>query len=299
MMWRVNQSMGRAGWPRLALCAALLLCAGACAASRPPDAAGPRSDEPPYPVLLMEDPARVEVTLAAWTKLTQEQGITQATVPELQPVTATIRSLPALPGGSLRLPKVGLDPSMSEEEIRRSLKIFIENASQLLGVEMQGQPPHLQRLSLVQRTDGADGTEKARYQQYPFRYPLRGGYGVLEISFTPDQRIQQISSTCITNVEGLQRALSGVSPVLTSAEEVARRITGRTLSYTDATGSQQTYTVLAGDEINARELVIYTRLRTGAPSALEFHLAWEVSIARAPERAVYLDAVTGEIIAAT
>lgn len=276
---------------RVALCLVLVLWMCACAASRPPDPAGPRPNEPPYPVLLVESEDRRATALAEWTTLTRDQGIMNAPAPELQPVTATLRSLPTLPD-PLYLPKVGEGTPMTEEETRESLRRFIGYASKLIGAEPR-------QLSLVLRTDLADGTKKAEYRQRPFqRYGLRGGYGVLEISFAPDRRILQITSTCIPEVDQLQRAGAGVRPTVT-ADQVRERIIGQTFSYTDAARSEQTRTVDKVDEITVRELVIFPRPRASDPSALEFHLAWEALVGPEPKRVIYLDAITGEIIATT
>lgn len=278
---------------RLALCLGLTLWTCACAATPAPDPAGPRPNEPPYPILLVETEERRAATLAAWTTLTHDQGIMDAPAPELQPVTATVRSLPALPV-PLYLPKVGEGTPMTEEETRESLRRFIGAASELIGAEPR-------QLSLTLRTDLADGTKKAEYRQRPFqRYALRDGYGRLEISFAPDRRILQLTSTCIPEVDQLQRTGTGVRPVVT-ADQVPQRLAGQTFSYTDAAGQQQSYTVAANDEITARELVVYPRPRASDPAALEFHLAWEAEVGAGTRPAVllaYLDAVTGEIIAA-
>ena len=288
MIRRVNYS----AWSRIAFCLWLIVGAGACAASRPVDPTGPRANEPPYPVLMVEDADRRETALGEWTTLVRDQGIMNAPAPELQPVTATLRSIPAL-STPLYLPKVGEGTPMTEEETRESLRRFIVYAHDLIGAEPR-------QLSLVLRTDLADGTKKAQYRQRPFRYAIRGGYGVLEITFTPDRRILQVTSTCIPEADQLQRAGAGVRPVVT-ADQVAQRISGQTVTYTDAARNSQTLTVNSSDEITARELVVYPRPRANDPSVLEFHLAWEVRISPANERAVYLiylDAVTGEIIAA-
>ena len=286
MLRRVNYS----AWSRIALCLSLTVWAGACAASRPPDPAGPRANEPPYPVLMVEDAERRETALGEWTTLARDQGVMNAPAPELQPVTATVRSIPTLPT-PLYLPKVGEGTPMTEEETRESLRRFILYAHDLIGAEPR-------QLSLVLRTDLADGTKKAQYRQRPFRYAIRGGYGVLEITFTPDRRILQVTSTCIPGADQLQRAGAGVRPVVT-ADQVAQRISGQPITYTDAAGNPQTLTIANTDEITARELVVYPRPRANDPSVLEFHLAWEALVGHEPRLFVYLDAVTGEIIGAT
>ena len=274
---------------RFALSVLLALGLSACAATPPPSATGPRPNEPPYPVLMTETNDRREAALTAWTKFTSEQGITNAPAPELQPVTATIRSLPTLTGGQLRLPQVGDTVPMNEEDTRESLRRFITSASPLLGAQQQ-------QLSLVQRVDAADGTQRALYEQRPFRFPLRGGYGKLEITFAPDRRVLQINSTCIPEIETLQRAGAGTRPKW-DAEKVITQTLGRTFTYRDSAGNPQTLTIAKDEELIARELVIYPIPRLSDPSILEFHLAWELTLKRATgSLSIYLDAVTDEII---
>jgi hypothetical protein len=275
---------------RVALCGLLILGLSACAATPPPNATGPRPNESPYPVLMTETTERREAALTAWTKFIGEQGITNVPAPELQPVTATIRSLPAFTGTNLYLPKVGDAVPMNEENTRESLRRFINSASPLLGAQQQ-------QLSLVQRVDAADGTQRALYEQRPFRYPFRGGYGKLEITFAPDRRVLQINSTCIPEIEQLRLAGAGTRP-RSDAEKVAAQITGQTLAYRDSSGNPQTLTVAKGEEVMVRELVIYPLPRLSDSSILEFHLTWEITVKRVPDSLnIYLDAVTEEIIA--
>lgn len=325
------------------LIAAFALGISACAGTtRPPDTAAPRASEPPYPVLLIASEDRSAAALAAWSALTKAQGITDAPAPELDPVTGAILKLPVLPAGAnLYLPKVGTQLPMSEEETRESLRRFIENETRLIAAT----PP---QLSLVNRADTNTQTKTARYEQRPFRYALRGNYGVLQIEFAPDGRLLQLSSTCIPETESLQRAGTGVRPRY-SAEETAKRLVGRSFALTNiaitgkpdggsgsSSGSgssissnsntnanvsvnsnlsvnsnnsgggnagasdQPGFTVGTGDEVQVRELVVYPRPRTTEPRALEFHLAWEITVARGADKyTVYLDAVTDEFIAAT
>lgn len=288
----INQEARHQGRLRFALCsAALALLTCACSALSPSvDPAGPRPNAPPYPVLLTEEESRREATLTAWSAFTRGQGIQDAPAPELQPVTATIRALPQM-DAPLYMPKVGEGLPMTENETRESLRRLIASATLLIGADPK-------QLSLVQRTDLADGTKRARYEQRPFRFPLRNGYGVLEITFAPDRRILQMTSTCIPEVERLQRAGTGIrpDPELT-AEKVVSRVVGLTFRYTDATGKQQSETVAKSDPVQVRELVVYPRLRASDPSVLEFHLAWEITIGGdATARALYIDVRTGETL---
>lgn len=300
------------------LVVAFALGISACAGTtRPPDTAAPRAGEPPYPVLLVASEDRSTAALAAWSALAKAQGITDAPAPELDPVTGAILKLPALPAGkALYLPKVGTQLPMSEEETRESLRRFLENETRLIAATPQ-------QLSLVNRADTNNQTKTARYEQRPFRYALRGNYGVLQIEFAPDGRLLQLSSTCIPETESLQRAGTGLRPRY-SAEEIAKRLVGRSFALTNIaidskpSGSsvsgnsnisvsgnasaldQSGFTVSASDEVQVRELVAFPRPRTTEPRALEFHLAWEITVVRGAEKyTVYLDAINDEFIAAT
>jgi hypothetical protein len=289
----MGYSVKQKGWRAKCLCVTFFLSifAGACATKTPTNPGAPKSNEPPYPVLMTANAERSAATLTAWANFINEQGASNTPAPELQPITATIRSLPTSVSAPLHLPKVGTGATMSEEETRESLRRFINSISALIGAEPQ-------QLSLVQRTDLADGTRQARYEQRPFLYPLRGDYGVLEITFTPDRRVTQITSTCIPEIDQLRRAGAGTRPRIT-ADQVPDRIKGKTFTYADAAGNKQTLTIAKDEAITVRDLVIYPTVRATAPDTLEFHLAWEVATGRgANQTLIYLDAVEDDTVIA-
>ncbi|HMF55266.1 MAG TPA: hypothetical protein VK619_02810 [Pyrinomonadaceae bacterium] len=270
----------------LALAVMICACAGA---SRPPQAGAPRgANDQPYPILIAYSPERQQAVLAAWATLTQNSDAK----PDLQPVTATVKSLPTTStGNSLYLPKVTEQPLMNEEETRESLRRFISSEPILVGAK-------LPELSLTLRTDVADGTKRARYEQRPFAHPLRGGYGILEISFATDRRITQITSTCLPDVEKYRRTIYRLAPVIKVAEDAAKAVRGKAFTVTDDAGNTQNVTVSASDALTVRELVIYPLLRE---NMLELHLAWEIVYSQTTSsstKAVYLDAVSGDILGA-
>ncbi|HEY9403893.1 MAG TPA: hypothetical protein VIQ24_14605 [Pyrinomonadaceae bacterium] len=283
---------------RMALCAALVIAAGACAASRDPDPSRPRANEPPYPIIVAANAERRAQAIAGWAALARDNNLRNEPPPELQPVTATISQLPATEA-PLRLPLVeirdedGQVRANSEEESRReSLRRFIAGAGALLGVAPQN-------LSLVARTDETNGTRRARYQQQPFLYPLRAGFGVLDIAFTDDRRVLSLSSTAIPDTERLSRALALVRPQQLTADQAVERVRGRSFT-PNGVNSPQTYTVAPGDTITPRELVVYPVRTASDASALELRVAWELAVGQGAMTPylVYLDAVRGEIIAA-
>lgn len=276
-------------WLKGALCVIFVACLSACAATPSPDPAGPRANESLYPPLLTDDGSRREAALAAWANFTRALGIANAPAPELQPVTATLRSIPALSETPLYLPKVGEGVPMTEEETRESLRRFIAETGPLLCGDQQ-------QLSLIQRIDGANGGKEARYQQRPFRYSLRGGYGEVRISFAPDRRVIQMSSSCIPDSDIIRRGFVGLGQQMMPVEKALESIAGQAVAYDDASGNRQTLTLPQAERLNARELVIYPLERAGEPATLEFHVAWEVLVEDAPKLAIYLDSVSGKVI---
>jgi hypothetical protein len=273
--------------------AAFVLSLGACAAAtRPPGAGRPGANEPPKFATLAASDERRAGALANWKTIVGDEPAAAPT-PELQPVTATLKSLPANLNAPPRMPLVTLGDkkAQSEEETRESLRRFLTASAPLLGVTPQ-------ELSLVEVKDAAGGAKTARYQQNPFQYPLRNGYGLVAVTFTPDLRVVGLSSTAIPDSEQLRRSLAAVKPVLDAAHAAAA--TNRTVTFTDRNGAAQTRNVAQAGAAAARELVVFPLLRAEGAATLELHVAWEVAVG-GPEAPllVYVDAVTGDVLAAT
>jgi hypothetical protein len=265
----------------------LAFALSSCAALQPLSATGPRGNEPTYPILLIEDSHRRESMIAALNRLSQRSGNTTASdaQPQLQPITATILSLPPKTSASLRLPKVGATAEMSEEEIRESLRRFINQTQELIGADPSD-------LSLIERVDQPDGTKLATYEQRPFRYPIRGNYGKLQIRFLSDRRVVDLTSTCIPDSDRIQTAFAslGARP---KAAETLQAINANGVTTTDALGNKL---VSKGADISPQGLVVYVRTSDSNSEALEFHLAWEVKLSNAPFKTAYVDAIGGETV---
>jgi hypothetical protein len=263
---------------------ALLMTAQACALTAPPNAAGPRGNAAPYPVLLAEDNHRTEAANAAINHL-MNTAVDGATA--LQPITATIESLPKNTATGLYLPKLGANPTMNEEETRESLRRFIRDWQGPIGADPA-------KLSLVERTDQPDGSKLARYEQRAFRHPIRGNFGKLEIRFTAERRVLNIVSTCIPDADKIQTALAAVTIKL-KAEDVGPQLTSNDIHYSGAGATSVTLRLAANNKIEPHELVTYITA-AGQTNALAFYIAWEVGVSGAPFQMVYVDAVNGEVI---
>ena len=267
---------------------AFALSAGGCAPLQPPGVTGPRGIDVIYPVRFSEDSQRREAAVLALNQLTQSTGNPGTFAPHLQPITATIESLPADASRPLELPKVGVGGTMNEEETRESLRRFLVASRELIGADPA-------KLSLVERVDKPDGTKLAIYEQRPFRYPIRGNYGKLQIGFTADRRIINLSSTCIPQADRIQTSLAAVTP-LVKAEEAVIKLRENGVMYTDANKNASNLKIPATNEVSPRGLVTYILPSKTRPDTLEFHTAWELELGNAPIRTVYVDAINGETL---
>jgi hypothetical protein len=267
----------------------ITLVTAACAALQPPNAGGPGPSGPPYPLTLTEQSERREAAVLAFNRIAQAGGTGNLSESYLEPVTATIKSLPTDAANPLYLPKVGSNAEMNEDETREALRRFINDWRVLIGANSS-------QLSLIERVDRPDRTKFALYQQRAFRYPLRGDFGKLQIHFTPDRRLLNVTSSCIPDAERLQSTLAGITPQLT-ADDAIKHVREKGLTYTDSSGSQQNFNAAAGNEIDSRELVTYVMPLKPGGDFLEIHVAWEVTVSNAPFKNVYIDAINNEIIA--
>lgn len=267
---------------------ALALLGGACAAFRPADPNGPPAEVRLYPVGLADPAARLEEASVSWYQISQQNGLPERTEANLDPYTATIQSLPPNLPVAITLPKVGTGAEHTEEQTRESLRRFISEWRRLIGAAPE-------ELSLVERVDEASGVKLARYEQRPFRYPLRGGYGNLTIRFRDNGQLVAISSNCLPNADRLQATLNAATPQITS-EEAVNSLKSQPITVTNAT-EQQTITLPANAVLESRQLVVYA-LPPGGTTGLELHLAWEINVSNGPVKTIYIDAVSGQVIAA-
>jgi len=269
----------------LVILIAVLPMLNGCAALQPADTNGPRSNLPPYPISV-GDPERFETATLAWQQISQRYGLGQNIQANLHPLTGTLLGLSS--GSPIYLPRVGANPGQqSEEETRESLRRFIAEWRSLLGADPE-------ELSLIERTDDASGLKTARYEQRPFRYPLRGTFGSLVIHFQNDRRVVDIASTCLPNSDRLQAALNGLTPK-SVAENAVALIKGRAISASDASGAQHSFT-LSNESIEARQLVVYVKTAEDRKN-VDVHLAWEIDVTNGPIKTIYLDAITEQVIA--
>lgn len=257
---------------------AVAVALSGCAAFQPTNANGPTANLPPYPIVPAEAGNRLEEASVAWYQLSQNYGVPGKTEANLNPYTATLESLPATLPAPIYLPKVGAPTNPTEDDIRESLRRFIGEWQRLIGADPN-------QLSLVERVDEPSGIKVARYEQRPFRYPLRGGFGNLTIRFRGNGQLVSFSSNCIPNTDRIQASLNNLTPKVTSQQAV------------DRIKAQQTLSLPANATVEARQLVVYAQPAKDQANGLQIRLAWEVEVTGGPVARVYLDAISEEIIA--
>ena len=267
--------------------AAFVFAVSACAALQPPNANGPTSNLPPYP-LSNTDPEQLETARIAWQQLAQRYALAPEPTVVLNPITATIQALPPNATSSIFLPKVGDVTTQTEEETRESLRRFINDWQNLIGADPN-------QLSLVERVDENSGVKVARYEQKPFRIPLRGNFGKLVIRFQSDGRVIGLSSTCIRHADRLQSAVAALTPKVT-AENVPALLKRNPLTAQDATGQEHTFSLGQDTGVEVHQLVVYA-VPSSKGQTLDVHLAWEIDVTNGPIKTIYLDAVNEQVIA--
>lgn len=274
---------------KISVCLAACFALAACGARQPAETAAPDANATALAPIVLSIPAEREAQAAlAFDALLRTQGIinqsgspstpapsTSSTAPRLtwQPRTRTVAALPAL-SAPLTLPRVVASEGANvtaEEAEREALRRFITANASLFGAEKS-------QLSLISIKDVSPSTRRAEYEQKLYPLPLHGGYGVVQIDYTKDNRITGLSSTALpTNAETLKQ-LTDVARRLISREQ-ARDSIARLISR-------------APESFEPQQVVIFPQPTNDAsPAALELRLLWEI---KSGDETFYLDAFKGQ-----
>jgi len=197
------------------------------------------------------------------------------TPPDLYPITNTPRSLV---GVSNAIKLIGAPPQPGNEKfaLREAMKAFIDRWRELLAIDPAS-------ISLT-AADTSGDTERLTYRQANYAHPLAGSFGEMVAVVSRDGRLIQLDDRFVPTVD---------LPLRPSIERdaAAKRVVGRTFSYTDIAGGQQRSQIVEPSEITVKRLVT---LPVEKGDLIEIRLAWEVVAGRSLSWTVYIDAVTGE-----
>jgi hypothetical protein len=199
------------------------------------------------------------------------------TPPDLYPITNTPRSLLGISGG---IPLLSVKPEPGTEVFARrgAVKAFIDRWRDLIGIDPTA-------ISLTS-ADVSGNTERLTYRQANYAYPVAGNFGEMVAVVSFDGKLMQLDDRFVPVVDL-------PSKPATDRDIAAKKILGRTFSYTDIAGREQRIPIGAPNEVSVKRLVI---LPIEKGDSLEVRLAWEIIAGRSISWTVYIDAVSGEEI---
>ncbi|MFY9556960.1 MAG: hypothetical protein WAV47_19790 [Blastocatellia bacterium] len=209
-----------------------------------------------------------------WRRMLDAYGVPQ-TPPDLYPITNTPRSLLGVSGG---MKLFSTKPEAGEESLalRAAMKLFIDRWRELLGVDPE-------TVSLISTDESAD-VKRLTYRQANYAYPIAGNFGEMVAVISKDGRLLQLDDRFVPLIE------LPLKPV-TEREIAAKKVLGKTFSYTDIAGREQRTQIGAPGEVSVKRLVV---LPIEKGDAVEVHLAWELVAGKSLSWTVYIDAITGE-----
>jgi hypothetical protein len=234
----------------------------------------PKPAKQTYPAVIKDSPDLRAKAEREWRRMLDSYGVPQ-TPPDLYPITNTPRSLLGVSGGIALL---GAKPEPGTEifALRGAIKTFIDRWRDLLAIDPAA-------ISLI-NADASGDTERLTYRQANYAYPVAGNFGEMIAVVSRDGRVMQLDDRFVPVVE---------LPLKPSVERdiAAKKVVGRTFSYTDIAGREQRIPIAAPNEVSVKRLVI---LPIEKADAIEVRLAWEIVAGKSLSWTVYIDAVTGE-----
>ena len=229
-----------------------------------------------YPVVIEDSQQRREKAEREWRRMLDFYKVAEAP-PDLYPIIYTPRSLLSVSGG-IKIMATAPEPGTEALAQREAVKRFIDQWRELVGADPL-------TVSLVAGTDAGDA-HRLTYRQANYAFPIIGNFGEMTAIISRDGRLLQLDDHFIPIVELPQK------PAI-DREEAARRVVGRTFTYSDIAGRQQQVRVDNPAEIKVRRVVVAP---VEKPTSIEVRLAWEVVAGTSLSWTVYIDAMTGEEI---
>ena len=234
----------------------------------------PNSTKQNYPVVIEDSPTRREKAEREWRRMLDFYKVAD-TPPDLYPVIYTPRSALGVAGG-IKILAAPPEPGTEVMALREAVKRFMDQWRDLIGADPL-------TVSLVAASDAA-GAQRLTYRQASYAFPIAGNFGEMTAIISRDGRLMQIDDRFIPIVEIPQR------PAI-DREEAARRVVGRTFTYSDIAGRSQQVKINNAAEIKVKRVVVAPVEKT---DTIEVHLAWEIVAGSSLSWTVYIDAMTGE-----
>jgi hypothetical protein len=227
-----------------------------------------------YPIFIKDSPDRRARAEREWRRMLDAYGVPQ-TPPDLYPITYTPRSLLGV-SGAIKLMAYTPEPGSENIALRTAVRAFIDRWRDLIGADPA-------TVSLIS-ADESGPTRRLIYQQANYAFPIAPGFGEMTVIINSDGNLAQLDDRFIPVVELPQQ------PAIERGE-AARRVVGRTFTYSDIAGRPQQERIGTAEEVSVNRIVT---LPIEKADAIEVHLAWEVVAGKSLTWTVYIDAMTGE-----
>ncbi|HVG20736.1 MAG TPA: hypothetical protein VNI02_16930 [Blastocatellia bacterium] len=241
------------------------------------DAASPKVPNTPqknYPAVIADSSERRTKAEREWRQMLDAYNV-QQTPPDLYPIIYTPRSLLGVTGG-IKIMAAKPEPGNETIALREAVKGFIDRWRDLLGADLAS-------VSLV-GGDQSSQIYRLTYRQSNYSFPIAGNYGEMVAVISADGRLMQLDSRFIPVIELPARPQ-------VEREAAAKRVVGRTFTYSDITGREQRTQVTNPGEVIVKQAVI---LPVEKGDAIEVHLAWEIVAGSSLTWTVYVDAINGD-----
>jgi len=234
----------------------------------------PNTPQKNYPAIIKDSTDRRAKAEREWRRLLEAYEVPQ-TPPDLYPVIYTPRSLLGVTGG-IKIMAAKPEPGSETIALREAVKGFIDRWRDLLGADLAS-------ISLV-GGDQSGSIQRFTYRQANYSFQVAGNYGEMVAVVSADGRLMQIDDRFIPTVELPARPQ-------VEREVAARRVVGRTFTYTDIAGREQRAQVSNPAEVSVKQVVV---LPIEKGDGIEVHLAWEIVAGSSLSWTVYIDAINGE-----
>ena len=255
----------------------LLLIALATGCEQTPQVPGVAKQN--YPAIITDSSERRARAEREWRRMLDAYGVTQ-TPPDLYPIIYTPRSLLGV-SGAIKIMPYKPEPGSEDIALRTAVRGYIDRWRELVGVDPAS-------LSLVGAAV-SDSAHRLTYRQANYPFPIATGFGEIVVVISSDGSLIQLDDRIVPVVE------LPLQPAITR-EDAARRVLGRSFTYSDVAGRPQQVRIDAAEAISVKQLV---SLPVERGDAIEVHLAWEIVAGTSLTWTVYIDAMTGDEIKVT
>jgi hypothetical protein len=234
----------------------------------------PNTTQKNYPVIIKDSTDRRAKAEREWRRMLDAYQV-QQTPPDLHPIIYTPRSLLGVTGG-IKIMAAKPEPGSEVIALREAVKGFVDRWRDLLGADLAS-------ISLVSGDQSSD-IQRLIYRQANYPFHIAGNYGEMVAVLSADGRLMQLDDRFIPIVELPAR------PQI-EREVAARRVVGRTFTYSDIAGREQRTQVTNPADVSVKQAVVFPIERG---DVIEVHLAWEIVAGSSLSWTVYIDAINGE-----